>query len=337
MQSPINGSDVREAAKRIGGSVVHTPIVTSRLLNQWLGHNFFFKMESLQRVGAFKARGALNALSHAVEQGTKISHVIANSSGNHAQAVAWAASSLGLNSTIYMPSNVSKIKAQATASYGAHVVFGETRDWVDMEVARRAKEPGTLWVPPYNHRDVMAGQGTAVLEALTQVPEIDLVAAPCGGGGLLSGSLAIARDLAPHAEVIGAEPLDANDAARSLRENRVCCLDAPSSTFADGARTLSVGDLTFPMLQQLDGFYEVSEQRIAYWYQWLNHLLKYQIEPTSAMTMDAVIQHLAHVSREHPRNILVVLSGGNVDAAMRQLLWAEDFLSDLPSLNSGVI
>lgn len=335
MRLPINGSDVREAASRINGSVVHTPIVTSRLLNHWLGHNFFFKMESLQRVGAFKARGALNALSRAVEQGTKVSRVIANSSGNHAQAVAWAASSLGLKSTIYMPSNVSKIKAQATASYGAEVVFGDTREWVDLEVAHQAKEFGTLWVPPYNHRDVMAGQGTAVLEALTQVPDIDLIAAPCGGGGLLSGSLAIARDLAPNAEVIGAEPLEANDAARSLRATRICSLETPSSTLADGARTICVGDLTFPMLQQLDGFYEVSEGRIAYWYQWLNHLLKYQIEPTSAMSMDAVIQHLScaiNGNATQPRNILVVLSGGNVDTSMRQLLWSQDFLSETPSL-----
>jgi len=326
-------ANVDAAAARLRNSIVNTPVVSSRLLNGWLGHNVFFKVESLQRVGAFKARGALNALKCALERGEKIDHVIANSSGNHAQAVAWSASSLGIESTIYMPRSVSKIKAQATAAYGANVVLGETREWVDYEVQRRSSESGVFWVPPYNHPDVIAGQGTAALEALTDIPNIDLVAAPCGGGGLLSGTLAATRKLAPSAEVIGAEPLDANDAARSLRAGSIRSLESPSLTFADGARTLSVGTETFPLLQHLDGFYEVSESRIAYWYQWLNHMLKYQIEPTSAMTLDAVVQHVSKAAKRKPRNILVILSGGNVDTEMRQQLWAQDHLAQVPYLD----
>lgn len=266
---------------------------------------------------------ALSVPNHGIQR------VIANSSGNHAQAVAWAAREAGVSATILMPKNVSPLKAQATRAYGAQVILGEDRFWVDKEVQRLSTEAGTFWLPPYDHPDIIAGQGTAVAEALEQVPDLDVVAAPCGGGGLLAGSLLAVKNAGSRAQVVGAEPLAANDAAQSLRQGKICGLMKAPKTLADGAMTLRVGKNNFPLLQQLHGFYEVSENDIIYWYQWLNHLLKLQIEPTSAMTMSAVLQHVrCSVS---PQRILIVLSGGNVDAAMRRKLWAEDQLVNQPS------
>ena len=240
--STLNYSAIRAARGRLDGRVKRTPIVTSSLLNSWLGHEFYFKAECLQSVGAFKARGALNMLDIALssEGGKSIERVVANSSGNHAQAVAWAAREVGLPATILMPKTVSAIKAQATRAYGADVVLGVDRFWVDREIEIRAAEPGTLWLPPYNHPDIIAGQGTAVDEAFEDLEDIDLVVAPCGG--LLSGSLLAARGHSADIEVVGAEPLMANDAAQSLRAGHICGLSKVPETVADGAMTLRVGD-----------------------------------------------------------------------------------------------
>lgn len=326
----MNITAVKAAANRLEAAIHKTPIVTSARLNAWLGHEIYFKAECQQRVGAFKARGALNALKVAIERGEKIDRVIANSSGNHAQAVAWAAAQLGLDATIVMPKNVSKVKAQATASYGANVVLGDNRTWVDNYVEAQSQQDGVLWIPPYNHQDVICGQGTAALEALNQVGHADVIAAPCGGGGLLSGTQIVCEALCPDADVIGAEPLLGNDAARSLREGVIVKFDESPNTLADGARTLAIGDLTFDCLKRLDAFYEIDETKIAYWYQWLNHLLKLQIEPTSAMTMQAVVEHLK--AKSTPQKVLVILSGGNVDREMRLKLWEGDHLVSTPSI-----
>ena len=277
--------DVTRAAARIENLVHRTPVVSSTLLNQWSGHRIFFKAECLQKTGAFKARGALNTLMWLQETGQNPLHIVANSSGNHAQAVAWAARQQKIPATIFMPADVSAVKAQATAAYGAEVVLCEDRATADRRAEEAAANKNSYWVPPYNHPQVIAGQGTAVLEAIRQLEPIDAVFAPCGGGGLLSGSLLAARSLAPDAAVIGVEPLRANDAAQSLRAGSIRTLQGAIDTIADGARTLSVGHLTFEYLRQLDGFYEVDEPRILYWTQWLQHLLKLHIEPTSAMTM----------------------------------------------------
>ena len=326
----IDPREIREAQLRLADRVKRTPIFSSQLLNDYLGHEFFFKAECLQSVGAFKARGALNMLTKALSHPNQgIQRVVANSSGNHAQAVAWAAREAGLPATILMPKSVSPVKAQATRGYGAQVILGEDRFWVDNEVKRLSMEAGTLWLPPYDHPDIIAGQGTAVAEALEQVADLDVIAAPCGGGGLLAGSLLAVKNAGSRAQVVGAEPLAANDAAQSLRTGEICGLTEAPKTLADGAMTLRIGKNNFPLLQQLDGLYEVSESDIVYWYQWLNHLLKLQIEPTSAMTMSAVLQHIkGSVSSQR---ILIVLSGGNVDAAMRRKLWVEDQLVNPPT------
>jgi len=338
-----DAQQVQQAAERIGEFVHRTPIVTSRLLNQWMGHDLFFKAECQQRIGAFKARGGCNAISVAVEQssfsaasGKRLERVVANSSGNHAQAIAWAAALHGVNASIYMPADVSEVKAQATACYGAEVVLCADRAEADAAVASASQETATVWIPPYDHRDVIAGQGTAALEAFRQVDDIDAVFAPCGGGGLLSGTLIAARAQPKTVDVIGVEPLAANDAAQSIRSGKIVHLERSPDTLADGARTLAVGELTFEYLRQLDGFYEVSEQRIAYWTQWLTHLLKLNIEPTSAMVMQGVADWISEHANHPRRRLLVILSGGNLDADTRRQIWAQEYLGELPGQGQAI-
>ncbi|WP_199610340.1 serine/threonine dehydratase [Flocculibacter collagenilyticus] len=331
-------ADINAAQQRVAPYVHKTPVLTSHLLNQWLGHNVYFKVESLQKVGAFKARGACNALAWLKEQEQLPKHIVANSSGNHAQAVAWAAAQFQIPATIFMPTNVSKIKAQATKSYGANVVLCNTRQEADERVADAAEQTGFYWLPPYNHEQIICGQGTCALEALQQQPDIDAVFAPCGGGGLLSGTYiatnGIAEQQHKQIKVIGVEPLIANDAACSLRENKIMTLSDTPSTLADGAKTLSVGSLTFEYLKKLDGFYEVEERAIAYWTQWLNHLLKVRIEPTSAMSMAAAVRwlktHDAAQASSKPLNLLIIISGGNIDQKTMQTIWQTDYLTTLP-------
>jgi len=325
----INFSDIENARNRIDNMIHETPILTSSQLNRWSGgHRLFFKAECFQKIGAFKARGGANSLARLVENGVKPAWVIANSSGNHAQAVAWAGNHFGIRTRIFMPSNVSAVKAAATRAYGAEVVFGEDRAQVDAMTLEQSKKKGTFWIPPFNHRDVIAGQGSAAAEALNQINDIDAVFAPCGGGGLLSGTLIATRHLQPQAKVFGVEPANANDAAKSLRLGKIVRLKQTPNTLADGARTLSVGELTFEHLRQLDGFFEVNECAICYWTQWLNHLLKARIEPTSAMVMQAVWSHLK--AQTLPQNILVILSGGNMDRDTVKAVWETDWLSTVP-------
>lgn len=328
--SSVTFADVQAAEKRIRPFINKTPVLESQLLNSWLGHKIFFKAECFQKTGAFKLRGALNMMLKAKEEGRLGDQVVASSSGNHAQAVAYAAKTLGVKATIYSSQNVSKVKAAATMYYGAILDLSATRKEADEKVACAANKNGVLWIPPFNHNDIIAGQGTAALEAFDQTGEVDSVFTPVGGGGLISGSLVSTKALFPNTAVIGAEPLVANDAADSLRTGVIQVLAEQPNTLADGAATLHVGEKTFPHLQALDGFYEVSETKIAYWTQWLQHLLKVHVEPTSAMSMGAVIEWLKSQTRE--QSVLVMLSGGNIDQQKMLKIWQDDHLQQVPSL-----
>ncbi len=328
--STLTFADIQQATKRIQPYISQTPIVESSLLNQWLGHQIVFKAECLQKTGAFKMRGALNMMLKAKEQGRLPSKVVASSSGNHAQAVAYAAKALGVNATIYSAQNISKVKAAATQYYGANLHLSPTRKQADEKVKQAAQSPDVLWVPPFNHEDIIAGQGTAVFEAFQQTENIDAVFAPVGGGGLISGSLICAKAHNSSIQVIGSEPLVANDAAESRRNGSIQSLTEQPVTLADGAATLAVGEKTFPFIQALDDFYEVSEENIAYWCQWLQHLLKLHIEPTSAMNMYSVVRWLS--TQSTPKKVLVVLSGGNIDQPKMQKIWSKDHLGIMPKL-----
>ena len=331
-------NDIVEARQRIAATVVNTPIVHSRLLNQWLSgrlegsqqHQILFKAECLQKTGAFKLRGAANFIAKLAEAGALPDRFVANSSGNHAQAVAYASAMFSVPATIFSANTISSIKAAATRSYGAELKVYDTRPEADAAVEKASKQQGSVWIPPFNHPDIMAGQGTAAAEAIEEIGHVDAVFAPCGGGGLVSGSLVATRELLPLAEVIGVEPLAANDAAESLRTGQIQSLTSTPKTLADGAATPSVGEHTFPFLKQLDGFYEVNEQQICYWTQWLHHLLKLHIEPTCCMTMQAVAEWLA--VQKSPKQVLVILSGGNISQSAMQTLWENDHLQHTPHI-----
>ncbi|MGJ8682777.1 serine/threonine dehydratase [Paraglaciecola sp.] len=326
----VTFSEIKSAHTRILPYISQTPVLESSLLNSWLGHRIYFKAECLQKTGAFKMRGALNMMLKAKQEGRLGKEVVASSSGNHAQAVAYAAKVLGVNATIYSAQNISKVKAAATQYYGAQLNLSETRKEADQKVQEAAQQEGVLWVPPFNHEDIISGQGTAVYEGLQQTGEVNAVFAPIGGGGLISGSAVCAKAMFTNIEVVGAEPLLANDAAQSIRSGVIKSLPAQPITLADGAATLSVGEKTFPHLQNLDAFYEVKEEQIAYWCQWLQHLLKIHVEPTSAMSMSAVIEWLKN--KTSPQQVLVVLSGGNIDYKKMQQIWQHNHLEHMPSL-----
>ncbi|WP_158771715.1 serine/threonine dehydratase [Paraglaciecola sp. L1A13] len=326
----VTFADIEAAKLRIADYVRISDIVSSSLLNSWLGHEVFFKTECLQHTGAFKIRGALNTLLHAREQNRTIKRVVASSSGNHAQAVAYAASLFNIPATIYSAQNISSIKAAATRSYGAELRLFSLREEADDAVSGAAKEPDTLWIPPFNHPDVIAGQGTVAAEVFAQTNDVNALFMPCGGGGLASGSMLAARQLSPETNVIACEPLAGNDAAQSLRLGSIQRLQAPAKTLADGAATPAVGEYTYPLIKQLNGFYEVDEVQIAYWTQWLQHLLKLHIEPTSAMSMHGVVNYLAKQTK--PQRVVVILSGGNIDVQKMQQIWHDDHLLKTPAL-----
>lgn len=322
--------DIIAAKNRIDPYINKTPILSSSLLNEWLGHEVFFKCENFQKIGAFKARGGLNTVAWLIETGQKPERIVANSSGNHAQAVAYAAQQFGIHATIFMPEYSSKVKIQATKSYGAEVVLSKTRDITDTKVREAAQEKGVYWIPPFNHEQVIFGQGTAAYEALGELENIDAVFTPCGGGGLTSGSYIATKGMSPETKMIGVEPLNANDVAESLRTGSIQRLKGIPDTLADGAMTMATGDITFEYLKKLDYFYEVEEEKIVYWTQWLTHLLKCRLEPTSAMPMAAVVQWLK--TQQAKKRVLVVVSGGNMDQPTTQKIWKNDCLVDPPCI-----
>ncbi|WP_242157128.1 serine/threonine dehydratase [Aestuariivivens sediminis] len=328
MNGPLKIKDIIRAKSRIDGIISETPILSSSLLNEWLGHTIYFKAEGFQKIGAFKARGASNTIAWLKENQHNPKHIVANSSGNHAQAVAWASKRFNIPSTIYMPEYSSKIKIQATMGYGAKVILCKSRQEADSLVKQASKEKNTFWIPPYNHEQVICGQGTAAFEMLNTQGYVDAIFAPCGGGGLLSGTLVAARGLSKTTQVIGAEPLMGNDAAESLRKNAIQHLKEAPKTLADGAMTLAVGDITFEYLKQLDNFYEIPEEAIIYWTQWLTHLLKVRIEPTSALPMEAAFKWLQ--KQKSKKAIIIILSGSNMDQETTKKIWENDYLTIAP-------
>ena len=324
--------DIEAAGARIGAHLHRTPLVSSRLLNEWMSfhcpHEIFFKADCLQRTGSFKARGALNTLLWLKERNELPGHVVAYSSGNHGQAVAWAASLVGVQATIFMPSDASRAKLLATASYGAQVRSCSDRVAAEQEARAFARRSDAYLAPPFDHDQVICGQGTALLEAMEQAPALTAVMVPCGGGGLLSGSVIAGKELDRDLAIFGAEPSNANDAAASLRAGRIIPLTSTPLTLADGVRTPSISPRTFGYLQRANGIIEVREREISYWTQWLSHLLKLTVEPTSTLGMAAASRWLRQ--QRSPQRLLVVLTGGNLDVECRSAIWATDMLEIAP-------
>jgi threonine dehydratase len=295
--------------------------MTSRTLDARLGASVFFKCENFQRTGAFKFRGAFNALSQVPEQARERG-VLTYSSGNHAQAVALAGRLLGLATHIIMPEDAPAVKLAATRGYGADVILYNRNEITREALARQlAEERGLPIIPPYDHPDIIAGQGTAVKEMLEKTGPLDVLLVCCGGGGLLSGSALSAKALAPACRVIGVEPARADDATRSFHTRQLHTVHNPE-TIADGARTPSLGRYTFPLvLTYVDDMVTVSEDTIRRAMFFLWERMKLIVEPTGALAAAALLDGV--VSPPAGARIGVVISGGNVDLRYALTLFEE--------------
>ena len=304
----VNYPDIEKAHERIRSAAKRTPVLTSATVDALTGASVFFKCENFQRMGAFKFRGAYNALSQ-LDSSQRKAGVLTFSSGNHAQAVALAGRLLGIKTVIVMPENAPRVKLEATRGYGAEVVTygpGEDREAFAERVAR---ERGLPMIPPFNHPHVIAGQGTAAKELLEETGPLDLLLVPCGGAGLLSGCAIAARHLAPSCRVVGVEPAAGDDATRSFHEKKLVKIAVPD-TIADGARTTSLGSLTFPLvLRYVNEMVTVTDQELLASMFFLWERMKIVVEPTGALGF-AALYHRKVAAR--PR-VGVIVSGGNVD------------------------
>jgi threonine dehydratase len=317
---PVTFSDIRTAAQRLGRVCHRTPVLESTTLNDRVGARVYLKCENYQRAGAFKFRGAYNAMSQ-LDAEQRARGVLAYSSGNHAQAVALAGKVLEIPRTIIMPNNAPAVKRQATEAYGADVIAYDPASESRESLARRvATDRGLTLIPPFDHPDVIAGQGTVALELLEELPSLDALLVCCGGGGLLSGCAIAARAMTPACRVIGVEPEAADDACRSFHTGTLHAVSHPD-TIADGARTPSLGTLTFPIVLQLaDDMVSVSDGAIVDAMRFLWERMKLVVEPTGALAMAALLEGLIPARGQH---IGVIVSGGNVDLSLALRLFLD--------------
>lgn len=301
---------VRAAADCLQNHAHRTPIMTSRTLNARTGAEVYLKCENLQRGGAFKFRGAYNAIS-SLSEAERNRGVITYSSGNHAQAVALVCQELDVDAVIVMPDNAPVTKRTATEGYGARVVSYDPATGDRRAIAEGlAAEHGYTIVPPYDHPAVVAGQGTAALEVFEDLGPLEALLVPCGGGGLLSGSALAASELAPHCRVIGIEPAVADDATQSFRTGTLHTVHNPP-TIADGTRTPSLGEVTFPLVMQyVDDMATVSEDAIKEAVRFLFYRTKLVVEPSGALGVAALLSGEVQAAGR----VGVILSGGNIDA-----------------------
>ncbi|KIP17515.1 MULTISPECIES: threo-3-hydroxy-L-aspartate ammonia-lyase [Burkholderia] len=303
-------ADVEAAATRIAGIAHRTPVHTSRTLNQLIGAEVFVKCENFQRMGAFKFRGAFNALSKFSPEQRKAG-VVAFSSGNHAQGIALSAQILGIPATIVMPHDAPASKIAATKGYGADVVvydrYAEDREAIGR---RLADEQGLTLIPPYDHPDVLAGQGTAAKELFDEVGALDALFVPMGGGGLLSGTALSTRALAPQCELYGVEPEAGNDGQRSLRSGQIVHIDTPK-TIADGAQTQHIGNYTFAIIKRdVNDILTASDADLVNAMKFFATRMKMIVEPTGCLGLAAALN--AKESLKGKR-VGIIVSGGNID------------------------
>ncbi len=307
----ITITDVQAAAKRLAAIAHRTPVLTSRTVNQRMNSQVFFKCENFQRTGSFKFRGAYNALSQ-LSESQKQKGVLTFSSGNHAQAIALAGQLLNIPTTIVMPDVAPAVKQAATRGYGAEVILYNRQTNREELAQTIAQERALTLIPPYDHPHIIAGQGTTALELIEEVGELDLLLVCCGGGGLLSGCAIACKALSPNCKLIGVEPQLADDATRSFHSKILHTVNNPN-TIADGARTPSLGKITFPLvLHYVDDMVTVSEEAILRTMFFLWERLKIVVEPTGVLAAAALLEGIVTASEA---KIGVIISGGNVDLA----------------------
>ena len=306
---PVNFDDVAGAHERIRAAIHRTPVLCSATINDATGAQVYFKPENLQRMGAFKIRGAYNALSQ-LGAAERQRGVVAFSSGNHAQAVALAGRLLGVPRVIVMPAEAPRVKVDATRGYGAEVVLYEKHQDREALARQIAADRGLTVIPPFDHPHVVAGQGTAAKELIEDAGPLDLLLVPCGGGGLLSGCAVAAKHLSPSCRVVGVEPAAGDDATRSFRTRTLQTVKDPD-TIADGARTPSLGKVTFPLvMRHVDDMQTVTDAELLRWMFFLWERMKVVVEPTGALAAAALLEGKVDAKG---KRVGVVLSGGNVD------------------------
>ncbi|HHL2491500.1 TPA: threo-3-hydroxy-L-aspartate ammonia-lyase [Yersinia enterocolitica] len=304
--------DIVQAHQRITGVALKTPVLTSSTANGQTGAQLFFKCENFQHMGAFKFRGAYNALVKLSPQ-QQAKGVIAFSSGNHAQAIALSARKLGIRAVIVMPKDSPAVKIAATRSYGGEVVlydrYLEAREAISNKLAQ---EQGLTLIPPYDYPDVMAGQGTAAKELFEEVGELDVLLVPLGGGGLLSGCATVAKALYPNCQVIGVEPAAGNDGQQSFRSGKIVKIETPV-TIADGAQTAALGHYTFPVIQErVDNILTATDDQLISAMKFFISRMKIVVEPTGCL--GAAVAFSGELDLRGKR-VGVIISGGNVDLA----------------------
>jgi len=305
----VTFEDVAAAHERIRAAVKRTPVLTSSTIDDLTGARVFFKCENLQRMGAFKIRGAFNALSQ-LKNPERERGVIAFSSGNHAQAVALAGKILGISTTIVMPADAPRVKLDATRGYGGNVVTYQPGEDREEKTKKIALQRSLTLIPPFDHPHIVAGQGTAAKELIEDAGPLDALLVPCGGGGLLSGCAIAARHLLPDCKVIGVEPAAGDDATQSFKQGKLIKIQIPD-TIADGARTTSLGEVTFPLLlRYVDAMLTVTDDELLRSMFFLWERMKMVVEPTGALGFSALMNKKIELKGQR---IGVVLSGGNVD------------------------
>lgn len=347
IQPPCN---IQKAYNRINSYLDRTPILKSEVLNRVLEADIYFKAEALQKTGAFKVRGVLNSLLILKEKGSLPKKIVGYSTGNHGIGLAWVAQKLGIKARVYLPKNTTKIKQRMVELYGANVVYTDSRSQAE-EQAREDVIKGFYYMSPSDSDETIAGAGTCAFEALQQLGDIkpDAIFASCGGGGLLSGTYLAKELLSSKSKLIGSEPLNANDAFLSVKHGQIFRFFDSPDTVADGLRTLGVSKRTFEYLKKLDEFYLVNDEKINYWTKKLTSLLQIPCEPSSAINMESVVRWVKYLRRqelihksdnnetslyndvrgfcEHSHNsgrrlqILVIISGGNIDLASFNQPW----------------
>jgi threo-3-hydroxy-L-aspartate ammonia-lyase len=308
----VTFEDIAAAARLLHGIAHRTPVATSRLLDGVCGNRMFLKCENLQRVGAFKFRGAYNAIQRLPDT-DKARGVVTYSSGNHAQALALVCQILGVSATIVMPESAPAMKLAAVRDYGAEVILHDPAITSREAVAcALAAERGSTVIPPFDDFHVIAGQGTAAMELFESVGELDYLFVPCGGGGLISGCALAARRLSPACRIVGVEPAAGDDATRSFYTGTLQSVHNPD-TIADGARTSMLGHLTFPLiLQHVADMTTVTDEDLIRAMYFVRSRLKLIVEPTGVLGLAAVFNHRYSVTG---KRVGVIISGGNVDIA----------------------
>lgn len=314
---PVTFADVCTAASRLNGVANHTPVMTSRTFNAMTGREVFFKCENFQRGGAFKFRGAYNRLAQ-LNDAEKKRGVVAFSSGNHAQGVALAAKLLNIPAAIVMPNDAPPVKLAATRGYGAEVIVYDRLTGNREAIARQlADERGMTLVPPFNDPHIIAGQGTAALELIEEVTDLDAIVTPVGGGGLISGCAIAAKGMRPSIQIIGVEAVGADDAKQSLTRGEIVHI-APPNTIADGIRTQAIGTLTFAIMRELvSDIVLVSDEEIIAALRFVLPRMKMIVEPTGAVPIAAVMQNRIPANL---KRVGVIVSGGNISSEILQMI-----------------